>query len=152
MALAITYSQNTWRARPCDEVTTGNVVLYPSYVDVASISSAPARGQSFLSREVWNISMATNRANQCHPKGQLTCCLLPQEMEIGTCHHEMKAKAYRQEYVRHFEKSEQVEELDDRLKLYGVKKKLICSARRGKYSTGDFGNLLELAHLYGGGN
>ncbi|PGH34218.1 hypothetical protein GX50_02992 [[Emmonsia] crescens] len=79
MALAITHiSQNVGRARPCDEATTRNVVLYPSYVNVASISRAPARGQSSLSREVWNISMVTNRANQCHPNGQLICCLLPQ--------------------------------------------------------------------------
>lgn len=80
------------------------------------------------------------------------------KMEIGTWrvnHQEMKAKAYRQEYVRHFEKSEPVEEWDDRLKLYGVKKKLICSARvaGGKSIQQEILEyLLELAHLYGGGN
>lgn len=53
------------------------------------------------------------------------------EMEIGIWrvnHHKMKAKIYRQEYAKQFKKSDPVEEWDDRLKLYGVKTKLMYSA------------------------
>jgi protein-ribulosamine 3-kinase len=53
------------------------------------------------------------------------------EMETGiwrVAHHRIKAEAYRKEYVQHYEKSEPVEEWDDRLKLYGVKTKLMYSA------------------------
>ncbi|KFY01240.1 hypothetical protein O988_02851 [Pseudogymnoascus sp. VKM F-3808] len=53
------------------------------------------------------------------------------EMEIGIWrvdHHEMKNEVYRQEYVKEFKKSEPAEEWDDRLKLYGVKTKLMYSA------------------------
>ncbi|OAX83368.1 hypothetical protein ACJ72_02279 [Emergomyces africanus] len=80
------------------------------------------------------------------------------EMEIGIWrvdHHEMKVKIYRQEYVKHFKKSEPVEEWDDRLKLYGVKTKLM-------YSSGVPGgsnirqqileDLLELIQVYGSGD
>ncbi|KFY36589.1 hypothetical protein V495_07759 [Pseudogymnoascus sp. VKM F-4514 (FW-929)] len=53
------------------------------------------------------------------------------EMEIGIWrvdHHEMKNEVYRQEYVKEFKNSEPAEEWDDRLKLYGVKTKLMYSA------------------------
>jgi protein-ribulosamine 3-kinase len=53
------------------------------------------------------------------------------EMELGMWrveHHRMKIKAYRKEYVKHFKRSEPVEEWDDRLCLYGVKTKLMYSA------------------------
>ncbi|KFY75913.1 hypothetical protein V499_04189 [Pseudogymnoascus sp. VKM F-103] len=53
------------------------------------------------------------------------------EMEIGIWrvnHHKMKAKIYRQEYAKQFKRSDPVDEWDDRLKLYGVKTKLMYSA------------------------
>ncbi|KFY94424.1 hypothetical protein V500_03272 [Pseudogymnoascus sp. VKM F-4518 (FW-2643)] len=53
------------------------------------------------------------------------------EMEIGIWrvnHHEMKDGGYRQEYAEQYKKSEPTEEWDDRLKLYGVKTKLMYSA------------------------
>ncbi|KFY14823.1 hypothetical protein V492_02389 [Pseudogymnoascus sp. VKM F-4246] len=53
------------------------------------------------------------------------------EMEIGIWrvdHHKMKDETYRNEYAKQFEKSEPAEEWDDRLKLYGVKTKLMYSA------------------------
>jgi protein-ribulosamine 3-kinase len=52
------------------------------------------------------------------------------EMEMGMWrvqHHQMKAKVYRKEYIKHFKKSEPVEEWDDRICLYGVKTKLMYS-------------------------
>jgi protein-ribulosamine 3-kinase len=53
------------------------------------------------------------------------------EMEIGMWrvdHHRLKAKAYRQEYIRNVEPSEPAEEWDDRNRLYSVKTKLMYSA------------------------
>ncbi|KFZ10263.1 hypothetical protein V502_08232 [Pseudogymnoascus sp. VKM F-4520 (FW-2644)] len=53
------------------------------------------------------------------------------EMEIGIWrvkHHKMKDGGYRQEYAEQFKESEPAEEWDDRLKLYGVKTKLMYSA------------------------
>lgn len=53
------------------------------------------------------------------------------EMEIGIWrvnHHKMKANIYRQEYAKQFKKSDPVEEWVNRLKLYGVKTKLMYSA------------------------
>lgn len=54
------------------------------------------------------------------------------EMEIGIWrvdHHKMmENEGYRQEYAEQFKKSEPADEWDDRLKLYGVKTKLMYSA------------------------
>ena len=53
------------------------------------------------------------------------------EMEIGIWrvnHHKMQDGGYRQEYAEQFKESEPAEEWDDRLKLYGVKTKLMYSA------------------------
>ncbi|PGH14323.1 hypothetical protein AJ79_03145 [Helicocarpus griseus UAMH5409] len=80
------------------------------------------------------------------------------EMEIGiwrVSHHKMKAKVYRQEYVKHFKKSEPVEEWDDRLKLYGVKTKLMYSAGvpgGQNIRQQALEDLLELIEVYGGEN
>ena len=53
------------------------------------------------------------------------------EMELGTLsvdHHRLRAKAYKREYLRHFEASEPVNEWGDRLRLYSMKELFINSA------------------------
>lgn len=53
------------------------------------------------------------------------------EMEIAswTCkHHKLRARAYKREYLRHFDASEPVDEWEDRSRLYGLKELLINSA------------------------
>lgn len=53
------------------------------------------------------------------------------EMEIGIWrvnHHKMRDEVYRHEYAEQFKQSEPADEWDDRLKLYGVKTKLMYSA------------------------
>ena len=52
-------------------------------------------------------------------------------MELGTLsvdHHRLRAKAYKREYLRHFEASEPVNEWDDRIRLYSLKELFINSA------------------------
>ncbi|EEH47533.2 uncharacterized protein PADG_03617 [Paracoccidioides brasiliensis Pb18] len=53
------------------------------------------------------------------------------EMENGISrvnHHQMEDRRNSKEYAKHFERSEPVEEWDDRLKLYGVKIKPLYPA------------------------
>lgn len=50
------------------------------------------------------------------------------EMEIAswTCkHHKLRAKAYKEEYLKHFRVSEPVDEWDDQSRLYGLKELFI---------------------------
>lgn len=53
------------------------------------------------------------------------------EMELGIWQaerHQLRANVYRKQYWRHIERSEPVDECDDRNRLYSVKTNLMCSA------------------------
>ena len=79
------------------------------------------------------------------------------EMDLGTLsvdHHRLRAKAYKREYLRHFEASEPVNEWDDRIRLYSLKELFINSALfpgsqvRDRYSLSQVLIYLYIAQAY----
>ncbi|KAK2778037.1 hypothetical protein FQN52_002943 [Onygenales sp. PD_12] len=81
--------------------------------------------------DLWESNIGTNVATGEIYIFDAAAYYAHNEMEVAlwrASYHEIKAEVYREEYVKHYEKSEPVEEWDDRLKLYGVKAKLMYSA------------------------